>query len=184
MTDFEPHDFWDFSLSVYRRPKVATTCIDLQGRFGVDVNLILFCCWWGGSVGTMSEFHFTSVADRADEWHRAVVIPLRTARLRTRSGAPNLKSLESETLYRRLLGAELEAEHAEQLMIARTAEEISLPSASDPSFRSMVENLRLYFDRLHVQIDNATARSLAVIILACCDEGPPQDEVLQELLAR
>ena len=32
--------FWRFSLRIY--PAVADTCLELQDRFGVDVNVLLF----------------------------------------------------------------------------------------------------------------------------------------------
>jgi uncharacterized protein (TIGR02444 family) len=35
--------FWDFSLKVYAAAGVADECILLQDRFGIDVNLLLFC---------------------------------------------------------------------------------------------------------------------------------------------
>ena len=46
--------FWDFSLAVYHRPGVAQACLALQDRRGLDVNLLLFCCW-AGSLGRRLE---------------------------------------------------------------------------------------------------------------------------------
>jgi uncharacterized protein (TIGR02444 family) len=39
------NDFWRFSLRIYRAPGVADECIAVQERYGIDVNLMLFCAW-------------------------------------------------------------------------------------------------------------------------------------------
>ena len=40
-------NFWNFSLAVYARPGVEAACLDLQDRFGADVNVALYCLWIG-----------------------------------------------------------------------------------------------------------------------------------------
>ena len=42
--------FWSFSLTVYGRPGVEAACLELQDRFGADVNLALYCLWIGRSL--------------------------------------------------------------------------------------------------------------------------------------
>ena len=41
--------FWAFSLEFYARPGVAEACLALQDRHGLDVNILLLCCWLGWS---------------------------------------------------------------------------------------------------------------------------------------
>src|SRR5262249_40267230 len=45
--DLQTLNFWNFSLKVYGRPGVAAACIALQDGLGLDVNLLLYCCWHG-----------------------------------------------------------------------------------------------------------------------------------------
>jgi len=42
--------FWSFSLRIYAAPGVESACLDLQGRFGADVNLVLYCLWIGRAI--------------------------------------------------------------------------------------------------------------------------------------
>ena len=37
--------FWKFSLAVYAAPGVPEECLAVQERYGVDVNVLLFCAW-------------------------------------------------------------------------------------------------------------------------------------------
>ena len=45
MAASSPEPFWDYSLALYGRPGVEACCLRLQDRLGVDVNLLLLCCW-------------------------------------------------------------------------------------------------------------------------------------------
>ena len=47
--------FWAFSLDVYGRPGVAPACLALQDRHGLDVNLLLFCCWAASQGVTLDQ---------------------------------------------------------------------------------------------------------------------------------
>ena len=42
--------FWSFSLRIYGAPGVESACLDLQDRFGADVNLVLYCLWIGRAL--------------------------------------------------------------------------------------------------------------------------------------
>ena len=43
MTRSRDNPFWNYSLALYARAEVAKTCLALQDRLGLDVNLLLFC---------------------------------------------------------------------------------------------------------------------------------------------
>lgn len=42
--------FWSFSLRIYGATGVEPACLDLQDRFGADVNLALYCLWIGQTL--------------------------------------------------------------------------------------------------------------------------------------
>ena len=65
MSAFPPTPFWDFSLAVYGRPGVAPACLALQQRHGADVNLLLFCAWFGAAHrGRLTADDVDAVRDR------------------------------------------------------------------------------------------------------------------------
>ena len=54
---------WRFSLAVYGRAGVAPECLDVQERFSVDVNLLLFCAYVGAvEAVVLSEDDLTQAA--------------------------------------------------------------------------------------------------------------------------
>lgn len=117
---FPSSPFWDFSLRLYARPGVADSCLALQARHGVDVNL-LFCCLWLGMAGEhLARRDVARLAARARALHEGVVKPLRQAR----TVLKRLLSSENEalrpaigTLRTAVKKSELDAEHLEQIIL-------------------------------------------------------------------
>ena len=81
--------FWLFSLELYGRPEVAKACLALQDRRGLDVNLLLFCCWAGSRGHRLDRPALEGLIEAVESWQREVVAPLRQAlrHLKTRCGA-------------------------------------------------------------------------------------------------
>ena len=72
--DFPDHPFWDFSLEVYGRNGIPEACLELQDAHQVDVNVILFCCWMGGTGrGRLERAEMEAMCDAVAEWHEVVV---------------------------------------------------------------------------------------------------------------
>lgn len=108
--------FWEFSLKLYGRPKVAPACLRLQDRHRLDVNLILLCCYAGcAGYGAFTAAELRR-ADRAiSAWRRQVVEPLRAARRALKSQPLR----RADALRRRVLAAELEGEAVSQALLER-----------------------------------------------------------------
>ena len=86
---------WEFSLETYGRPGVQSACLNLQENMGMDVNILLYCCWRGAMEAEELE---TLMAELAP-WQRDVVGGLRTVR---RLMIPMIKEL-SEQSYRDMM---------------------------------------------------------------------------------
>ena len=115
-----PRDaLWTFSLALYGKPGIAPALIRLQDRNGLDVNLLLFCCFVGArGLGPLSKAQLIA-ADRAIRaWRKAVVEPLRTVRRSLK--LPPLASGDTADgeLRRQVLQAELLSEERAQAMLA------------------------------------------------------------------
>jgi uncharacterized protein (TIGR02444 family) len=133
--------FWRFSLGFYRRPGVAAACLDLQDRFGRDINLLLFACWVGisgrGRIGVADLAKAEAVLD---PWRKAIVEPLRVVR-RLLKEEP-----DSSELYAAVQAVELRAERHSQHRL----EGLAPPAAvTDPQQRlaDASANLSLYLGR-------------------------------------
>lgn len=99
--------FWTFSLRLYAEPGVAEVCLRLQDELGVNVNLLLFCCWLDANGSDKGSDFLRSVEASVEHWQTDVVQPLRRIRKRVAAG----------DFYRRLKTIELEAERLEQDML-------------------------------------------------------------------
>jgi uncharacterized protein (TIGR02444 family) len=166
-----PHPFWNFSLEVYSGEGVARSCIELQDRHGLDVNVLLFCCWIGASGrGRLQADELKRLAGKVTNWQREIVMPLRAARRRLAAGE-NLPVAPDEAagiLRRRVADAEIEAEHVEQLLLA---ENYAVPGNRDrpPKERltAALANLGLYSEQLGIKVERRDRAAVATILAAC-----------------
>lgn len=130
--------FWSFSLDFYSRPGIAETCLDLQDRHGLDVNLALYCCWRGD---VLSEAQLQAAIDLTTPWRAEIVQPLRALRRRLKPGFPPFPEAGTQGLRKRIADAELEAERLQQQALDALASDDGpvLP----PSRQAAAANLRL-----------------------------------------
>ena len=111
---------WRFSLAVYRATGVQEECLDVQERFGVDVNLLMLCAYIGAVEGAV--LSASDIADALEEsgaWHGNVVKTLRQVRRTLKPWGAGQEPLARvvETLRTKVKGAELESEQIEQAMM-------------------------------------------------------------------
>jgi uncharacterized protein (TIGR02444 family) len=122
--------FWQFSLQVY--PHVAEPCLELQDRFGVDVNVLLFLLWAAHHRRKVSpgEVHFITSA--VASWNAAVVVPLRNARRALRTPPEVVDREAAGALRQRVKEVEIEAERLQQEALYRfmPIEKVGAPEPS------------------------------------------------------
>jgi uncharacterized protein (TIGR02444 family) len=147
------NEFWRFSLRVYATPGVADECLALQETFEIDVNLLLFCAWLGGSrrvVLTQSDINRADVAVR--DWRECVVRPLRGIRQTLKSICGDCAGFRPKVKV-----IELEAEQMEQAMLYAHACEHS-PKASQTNkgeeAQANVRTFMLYATRGRASLSN------------------------------
>ena len=176
--------FWNFSVGTYRRPGVADACLSLQDRYGLDVNVLLYCCWFGCTRGCLTEAALAAVLAFSQPWADQVVRPLRSARRWMKSAGCRRDEVSTPaclSLRDRIKAAELEAEHLQQQTLAALTEPAPgdpLPSAEQISHTA--SNLRRYLDHHGVSLDRASLLELAHIVTAAVD-GAEADRVVAAL---
>ena len=159
--EFPDDPFWDFSLSTYLRPGVATACLGLQDRHGVDVNMALFCCWVGASgQGVIAPAEMAAALAVAGPWQRDVVVPLRRIRQDLKGAGEAGKMLR-----RRVAAAEIDAEHTEQLMISATwARRPDGSRDETPRINDACANLKRYLEVLDLAPGEPDRADLAALL--------------------
>lgn len=186
--EFDDHPFWDYSLRTYAGAGVAAACIALQDRFGIDVNMMLFCSWIGHSGrGVMTGTELSAVRAAGAAWNEQVVGGLRMVRQTLKGGMPPAPREMSDALRRRILDIEVDSEHAEQLMLADAIDRPA--SGSIPAGRraaDAVANIAAYLETHGAAPDETDVGNLAVVLGAAftdCERGEV-DSLCRELFFR
>ncbi len=130
--------FWDFSLRSYRQAGVAELCLALQDQHGLDVNLLLVCCWAGANGVRLSPDQVNDLVSAGEPWQRQVVIPLRAVR-RALKRCPSASAI---ALRQAVKANELEAERLQQATMEAC---LSLPKGA-PDRQAALANLRHYVE--------------------------------------
>lgn len=138
--------FWRFSLDLYGAPDAPETCLALQDRFGVDVNLALFCLWSGLGRGRVAAARLGALAALADAWRRRAVAPLRAIRrdLKTGVAEAGAETLDVEHFRAAVKALELEAERRQQIAMAAFAAETIAPASPEAArahFRALYPDM-------------------------------------------
>jgi uncharacterized protein (TIGR02444 family) len=155
--------FWEFSLAVYGRAGVAAACLSLQDRRGLDVNLVLFCCWAGSRGRKLADADLARLMAAAGPWQAHVVAPVRAARRWLKAEAPE------SALRQCLRTIELEAEAMEQRRLHDT-----LPLAASPGEPGLAGgNMLAYLTVLGIAPEATDVADLAAILRGCYPDLAP-----------
>jgi uncharacterized protein (TIGR02444 family) len=112
---------WQFATLLYAKPHVAQTCLLLQERYALDVNLLLFGAWVGVEFRMLLTQNDIAQANAVVElWHKEIVRPLRAVRTRMKTGPLPGPSTSTEALRSKLKLVEIEAERIELETLAAT----------------------------------------------------------------
>jgi uncharacterized protein (TIGR02444 family) len=112
--------FWLFSQSIYAAAGVQEECLQLQDKFGIDINLLLFSAFIGAVHGALLPTEELSNASAAvAQWQGNVVRSLRTIRraLKQADLPHPAVALPVDSLRKSVKSAELEAERVEQIAL-------------------------------------------------------------------
>ena len=148
--DWPPNPFWDYALELYRRRGVEAACLELQQRHGLDVNVVLLCCWLARRGIEADAAMFARIAQAAEVWQEQFVRPLRAVRgrLKTALREPEPGTIAARwpglagALRQRVLALEIDGERLEQLLLTELAAEL-VPTAA-PGVALASANLERY----------------------------------------
>lgn len=161
---------WDYSVRIYGAAGVSTACLALQNGCGLDVNMILYCCWTGHAGTELGTSGLARALALSIPWAEHVVRPLRDART-SMKGDLALRKHSPVDAYDALREAikalELDAEHMQQ----RALESITQSRSSDAPMidrrlRCIVANLQGYIDATGVRVDAQAEHALRTLLAA------------------
>ena len=162
----EADEFWQFSLNIYDKPGVSDNLIDLQERYGIDINVILFCCWCGmtGRV-PINDSILRSAIELTNPWRETVVERLRLLRKDMKEGVPGVPLNVSNPIRHEIKLLELSAERVQQVLLAKLA-----PNPLElESTVKVKEILGVLMTTLRLNREENIYRKMDAIVLACAD---------------
>ena len=160
---------WDFSIRTYDTDGVSDACLTLQAEQGVDVNMLLYCCWAGSAYGELSDEMFDAALQLSRSWAKEVVRPLREVRTRMKHASCNDHAVPAASrmqLRENIKRVELEAEKLQQTALEALAPpSVQLLPASD-QLRYAAANLRRYCRAEAMKITGESLEQLSLILAA------------------
>ena len=177
-------NFWDYSVVTYRKAGVAEACLHLQEKLGIDVNVLLYCCWYGCTRGTLDGPAMERILSFAEPWAEHVVRPLRAARTWMKAvgcDQPFVPGDECMALREEIKRAELKAEHLQENRMQALTRRAALQDRDTMSqVRATVANLHRYFRHLEADLDDESGSQLAHVVTAAVP-GADLDTVTDSL---
>jgi len=155
---------WDFSLVIYRSESVQVACLGLQDRHGLDVNILLLCCWLAARGEAIDRAGIDAVLAETNEWQSTVVVPLRAIRRQMKGGIHPIPGKDAKVLRARIKMLELEAERIEQQQLEFVfAQRLHLPSGDSDRRGLAMANLAAYFSALQIEPGKEDTQDLNIL---------------------
>ncbi len=109
----EPAMLWNYVLRYYTGA-VPKRCLELQDKYQLDVDLLLFGVWLGATRHiALTDAALLSSDQHISAWRHDVIRPLREIRRRLKAAEYSTINAETQSLYREVLAAEIHGEKIE-----------------------------------------------------------------------
>jgi uncharacterized protein (TIGR02444 family) len=128
---------------------VSEACLELQEKFNLDINLLLFCLWYSRSYGKFDVDILRQVWEFSQEWKNNVVEPMRSARRWMKINSATLTECDTEdfvSLREKIKVNELKAEKYQQLTMEKLVLQTEPLPLTEISDQSLQDNLHSLFE--------------------------------------
>lgn len=167
------HPFWNFSVKIYRHKQIEESLITLQNERGLNVNVILFCCWYAlCDQGRLSKSALKQILISIQPWHDGIVLPLRRIRRQLKTTTkPSLLEI-----YREVSSHELVAEQVEQLiMIENVTYETKAVRTNFQKIIDICKNISTYCHLLQIFLDAKDCWHICTILVTLFSKIDQED---------
>ena len=158
--------FWTYSYALHESEGVGPACIELQDRHGLDVNLLLYCCWIAASGrGALDAADLEKAFETVQQWQTRVSTPIREIRRLLKTDSLGVPMDLAQAFRKDLMSVELASERVAQdalFAIARPPLDLAMERRE-----SVVrENLMRYLDFSGVVSDDGDQAAIETIAAA------------------
>jgi len=129
-------------VALYGRKAVSGACLLLQERTRLDVNVLLMAAWCGAKRRQpLDDQSVRQAGALVADWHREIVIPLRTVRRRLKNGPAPAPSEQTDQLRAKLQALEISAELVELAQLQTLADNLERLACVDASGATAMSNM-------------------------------------------
>jgi uncharacterized protein (TIGR02444 family) len=155
---------WNFSIAFYAKPKIQSACLTLQDQYGVNVPLLLCCCWSSMRYGMLPLPILTELQQFTGAFSNLAIEPLRALR----TGMKNSHDaqwptsvIEWEALRESIKKIEVASEclllaGLEKIIVTKVVKPLELPQQEKLQLH-FTANMTVCFDELEVIKGSAKA---------------------------
>lgn len=156
------HPFWRFSVRIYSQSHVETSFLTLQNERGLNINVLLFCIWYGcNDQGRLSKVELRKMLCNIQSWHDLIVVPLRRIRLQLKP----ITSPDWQEVRKVVLKHELVAEQIEQLIMIENLIFGTKPAKNNiQRIVDICKNIAVYYQVMHLSCDLRDGELISLIL--------------------
>lgn len=165
---FPNSDFWDFSNDFYAHKEIESTCLTLQDKYDLNVNLILFSCWLTINKNSiLDKQQWLQLYSATLPWEE-IIKPLRQSRrMINHSSIAWPSDFKAET-GKTVSTIEINTEHMQQLSIEQTWLQMTLQSSQANAKEIITENIKTYLVVINSDVTiNDFTNELDCLLQAC-----------------
>jgi uncharacterized protein (TIGR02444 family) len=161
-------NFWEFSVQLYSSPEVSAACLDLQNQHGIDVNLLLLCCWCGARGAELSETSLSQSIAYSRKWAEQVIKPLRQTRVWMKSNIPSdqHQKLGFLEVRKEIKTVELSAEKHQQSVLEKIVLSQPDSGAKISPKKAIEQNVLDLINQIKVADSSTLRTTLSLVIRA------------------
>lgn len=150
-TKLPSSEFWRYSLRLYGHENVKDACLNLQSRYDININILLFICYLAQTGrGQISKHELQTIIDELQPWHQGITQGLRNLRQLLK----HIKDKDwANDLRKEILEDELTSEQLEQLLIGHLYSAPIIPRRpKSHKIHDCISNFHLYFTLLNIDL--------------------------------
>lgn len=170
---------WRFALDLYAQPGVEEAALTLQDEHGLDVPLLLLCCFMGRHGVRATRETIQTLDQHARAWRSVAVEPLRDLRRRLKQDVGAVSADRAEPFRERVKALELEAERLQLETLFHTLERLPGKDGREAERAGLMRvNLSLYAAHSQVEDPQAIRPHLEALVKGAIDMllGPEVEE--------
>ncbi|MEQ8603560.1 MAG: TIGR02444 family protein [Marivibrio sp.] len=178
-TEGDAERLWRFALDLYAQEGVEEAALSLQDRHGLDVPLLLLCCFMGRHGVRATRETIQTLDQHARAWRSVAVEPLRDLRRRLKQDVGAVSAERAAPFRDRVKALELEAERLQLETLFHTLERLPGKDGREAERAGLMRvNLSLYAAHAGVDPPQGARDLMEVLVRGTVDMllGPETQE--------